>query len=191
MIVTETALAGAYTIDVERHEDERGHFGRVFCSAEFAAHGLELAVVQASVSYNHRRGTLRGLHFQFPPAAETKYVRCTRGAIFDVIVDLRPESPTYLRHVSAILSADNARGFYIPRRCAHGFLTLADETEVSYLIGEPYVPNAAGGLHYADPQLAIAWPAPVQVISERDRTWPPIAATCDQRLAKMDVTTAA
>ena len=187
MIVTETALAGAYTIDVERHEDERGHFGRVFCTDEFAAHGLDFTVAQASLSYNRRSGTLRGMHFQFPPDAETKYVRCTRGAIFDVIIDLRPESPTYLRHVSAILSANNSRGLYIPKRFAHGFLTLVDDTEVSYLIGEAYAPNASGGLNYADPLLAIAWPLPITVISERDRNWAPIAVDGDDRLSRMDL----
>lgn len=191
MIVTETALAGAYVVDIERHEDVRGHFARMFCAEEFAAHGLDFAVVQASLSYNHRRGTLRGMHFQFPPAAETKYVRCTRGAIFDVVVDLRPESSTFLQHVSAILSAENGRGLYIPKRFAHGFLTLADETEVSYLIGEAFAPNAAGGLHYADPRLAIAWPAEVDVISDRDRNWAPLAAQHDARLTKMDKTASA
>jgi dTDP-4-dehydrorhamnose 3,5-epimerase len=171
MIFSETILAGAYTVDIDRHQDRRGHFARVFCADEFSAHGLKPVVAQGSVSFNAKRGTLRGLHFQYPPATETKYVRCTRGAAVDVIVDLRPESPTYLEHVAVNLSADNGRGLYVPERFAHGFLTLTDDTELVYLISNYHTPGAEGGLRYDDPALGVAWPVPVQVTSERDKQW--------------------
>jgi dTDP-4-dehydrorhamnose 3,5-epimerase len=128
-------------------------------------------VAQASVSFNAKRGTLRGLHFQYPPAAETKYVRCTKGAVFDVIVDLRPESPTYLEHLVVVLSAENARGLYVPKRFAHGFITLEGDTELTYLISESHTPNAEGGLRYDDPVLGVDWPLPVRVVSPRDTAW--------------------
>jgi dTDP-4-dehydrorhamnose 3,5-epimerase len=130
MIFSETILAGAYTVDIDRHHDNRGYFARVFCADEFSAHGLKATVAQGSVSFNAKRGTLRGMHFQYPPATETKFVRCTRGAVVDVIVDLRPESPTYLQHVAVNLSAANGRGLYVPERFAHGFVTLTDDTEL-------------------------------------------------------------
>jgi dTDP-4-dehydrorhamnose 3,5-epimerase len=176
MIFTETRLAGAYMIDIERRPDERGYFARVFCREEFAAIGLTPAFAQANVSHNRVRGTLRGLHFQYPPVAESKYVRCTRGALLDVIVDLRPESVTYLEHVAIRLSAADGRGLYVPNRFAHGFLTLEDETEVVYLMGQAHAPGAEGGLPFDDPALAIDWPIPVRVVSDRDRQWRPI---CD------------
>jgi dTDP-4-dehydrorhamnose 3,5-epimerase len=171
MIFSETILDGAYTVDIDRHQDERGYFARVFCADEFSAYGLKPIVAQGSVSYNAKRGTLRGMHFQYPPATETKYVRCTRGAVADVIVDLRPESPTYLRHVVVNLSADNGRGLYVPERFAHGFVTLTDDTELVYLISNYHTPGAEGGLRYDDPVLGLAWPVPVQVVSERDNRW--------------------
>ncbi|WGR75229.1 MULTISPECIES: dTDP-4-dehydrorhamnose 3,5-epimerase family protein [unclassified Bradyrhizobium] len=171
MIFLETILPGAYTVDIDRHQDDRGYFARMFCADTFLAHGLKPVVAQGSVSYNAKRGTLRGLHFQYPPAAETKYVRCTKGAVVDVIVDLRPESATYLRHITVNLSADNGRGLYIPERFAHGFITLTDDTELTYLIGNYYVPGAEGGLPHDDPALAITWPVAVRVISKRDRGW--------------------
>jgi dTDP-4-dehydrorhamnose 3,5-epimerase len=174
MIFSETRLAGAYTVDIDRREDKRGHFARVFCGEEFSAHGLKFMVAQASISFNAKRGTLRGLHFQYPPAAETKYVRCTKGAVLDVIIDLRPESPTYLEHLAFDLSAENGRGVYVPKRFAHGFLTLDDETELAYLIGASHTPNAEGGLRYDDPMLGLNWPLPISVISERDTAWKPI-----------------
>jgi dTDP-4-dehydrorhamnose 3,5-epimerase len=169
MIFSETKLAGAYVVDIDPQKDNRGHFARVFCEDEFSTHGLEFSVVQASLSFNAKRGTLRGLHFQYPPAAETKYVRCIRGALVDVIVDLRPESVTYLDHLLIELSAENGRGLYIPERFAHGFITLQDDTEVSYFIGNAYTPAAQGALRYNDPRLAIDWPLPVSSISDRDR----------------------
>lgn len=169
MIFSETKLAGAYVVDIDPQKDNRGHFARVFCEDEFSTHGLEFSVVQASLSFNAKRGTLRGLHFQYPPAAETKYVRCIRGALVDVIVDLRPESVTYLDHLLIELSAENGRGLYIPERFAHGFITLQDDTEVSYFIGNAYTPAAQGALRYNDPHLGIDWPLPVSNISDRDR----------------------
>ena len=171
MMFSETTLAGAYIIDVERHRDSRGYFARSFCADAFLAHGLKPFVAQGSISFNTKRGTLRGMHFQYPPAAEAKYVRCTKGAATDVIVDLRPESPTYLQHVAVNLSAGNGRGLYVPERFAHGFMTLTDDTELVYLISNYHTPCAQGGLAYDDRALGIAWPAEVRVISERDKAW--------------------
>ncbi len=141
MIFTETKLAGAFVIDLERREDDRGFFARAFCQHEFADHGLKPVIAQANIAYNRVAGTLRGMHFQFPPAAETKLVRCTRGAILDIIVDLRPESPTYLEHVAVELTADNHRALYVPERFAHGYQVLVDATETSYQVGEFYAPE--------------------------------------------------
>jgi len=171
MIFTETALAGAYIVDPERRSDERGFFARMFCQKEFLAHGLQPLIAQGNVASNARRGTLRGMHFQYPPAAETKYVRCTRGAILDVIVDLRPESPTYLEHVAVELTAENQRGLYVPERFAHGYMTLEDNTDTSYLVGEYYAPGCEGGLLYSDSRLRLQWPLPVRSISEKDTKW--------------------
>ncbi len=175
VLFTETKLAGAFIIDLERREDERGFFARAFCQNEFSAHGLKPLIAQANVASNTRKGTLRGMHFQYPPAAETKLVRCTRGAILDIIVDLRPESPTYLQHVSVELTADNQRALYVPERFAHGYQTLEDLTDTSYQVGEFYTPTAEGGLMYNDPALGISWPLPVAVISEKDRKFPPFS----------------
>jgi dTDP-4-dehydrorhamnose 3,5-epimerase len=171
MIFVETALKGAFIIDLERRDDSRGFFARAFCQHEFAAHGLKPIIAQANIGFNKKKGTIRGMHFQFPPAPETKMVRCSRGAILDIIVDLRPESPTYLQHVSVELSADNHRGIYIPERFAHGYQALADDTETTYHVGEFYTPGSEGGLLYDDPKLKLAWPLPVSVISDKDRQW--------------------
>ena len=171
MTFTETLLLGAFLIDEERKYDERGYFTRVFCQREFAAHGLDPTIAQASIASNRRAGTVRGLHFQFPPSAEAKLVRCTRGALLDVMVDLRPESPTYLQHMSVELTADNGRALYIPERFAHGYQTLADDTDASYQMNEFWAPGEAGGLSYDDPRLAIQWPLAVTEISQRDREW--------------------
>jgi dTDP-4-dehydrorhamnose 3,5-epimerase len=187
MIFSETKLQGAYTVDIDRREDHRGHFARVFCREEFSAYGLKSMVAQASLSFNAKRGTLRGLHFQYPPAAETKYVRCTKGAILDVIVDLRPESPTYLEHLAVDLSAENGRGLYVPKRFAHGFVTIEDDTELTYLIGESHAPNAEGGLRYDDPMLGVNWPLPVRFISERDTAWNPIVEIEDKLRSRMSI----
>lgn len=172
MIFTETGLKGAFVIDLEPRGDERGFFARAFCRREFEAHGLKPLIAQANISFNYRKGTVRGLHFQLPPHAETKFVRCSRGAIADVIVDLRRESPTYLQHVAVELTADNRRGLYVPERFAHGYQVLEDNTETTYQVGEFYAPAAEGGLRYDDPRLAIRWPLPVTDISDKDRRWP-------------------
>jgi dTDP-4-dehydrorhamnose 3,5-epimerase len=172
MIFTETKLRGAFVVDIERREDERGFFARTFCQREFEAHGLTPVVAQASLAWNLRAATVRGLHFQYPPAAETKLVRCTRGAIWDVIVDLRPESPTYLQSVGVELTEHSYRALYVPARFAHGYQSLVDRTETSYQIGEFYAPGLEGGLLHSDPDLALDWPLPVKDISPKDRAWP-------------------
>jgi dTDP-4-dehydrorhamnose 3,5-epimerase len=171
MIFTETKLKGAFIIDVEPREDSRGFFARAFCQNEFLAHGLNPVIAQANIGFNRRKGTLRGMHFQFPPHAETKLVRATKGAIYDVIVDLRPESATFLHHVGAELSADNHRALYVPERFAHGYQTLEDATETSYQVGEFYTPTSDGGLSPYDPRLDLAWPLPVTEISPKDAAW--------------------
>ncbi len=171
MIFTETALPGAFIIDIERRGDDRGYFARVFCQEEFAEHGLKPVIAQANIAYNATKGTLRGMHFQFPPHAETKLVRCTRGAILDIIVDLRPESPTYLQHVAVELSNANQRALYVPERFGHGYQALEDDTETSYQVGEFYAPKYEGGLRYDDPRLALEWPLPVGEMSPKDQGW--------------------
>ncbi len=173
MIFTETSLAGAFVIDLHKRLDNRGFFARTFSRDEFAARSLDSTVVQANVSFNHTKGTVRGMHFQFPPAAETKLVRCTRGAIIDVIVDLRPESPTFLKHTSVELSGDNGRSLYVPKRFAHGYQVLEDGAEVTYLTSQDYSPQHEGGLSYDDAVLSIAWPLPVTEMSPKDRAWRP------------------
>lgn len=185
MIFTETHLAGAFVIELERREDDRGFFARTFCQNEFEEHGLEPVIAQANLAFNKRRGTLRGMHFQYPPAAETKLVRCTRGAILDIIVDLRPESPTYLEHVSVELSADNGVALYVPKRFAHGYQVLEDATETSYQVGEFYTPEAEGGLRYDDPALGLSWPLPVTEISEKDGAWALLADVEDEVKRRM------
>lgn len=172
MIVTPTSVHGAFVLDIERREDERGFFARTFATGELAAHGLEAKVVEASLSYNPRKGTLRGMHFQRAPHEETKIVRCTRGAVFDVALDLRVASPTYKAWFGAELDEDNRRALYIPRGCAHGVLTLRDETEVHYMIDAPFVADAAAGVRWDDPAFGIAWPLGPSVMSERDRAYP-------------------
>jgi dTDP-4-dehydrorhamnose 3,5-epimerase len=169
MLFTETRLKGAFIVDIDRREDDRGFFGRVFCQKEFEDRGLEPNMVQASAGRSIRRGTLRGMHFQFPPAIEAKLVHCMSGAVLDVIVDLRPESPTYLQHVAVELSSDNLRALYVPGRFAHGYQTLQDDATIVYHASAFYAPSAESGLRYDDPQLAIAWPLPVSAISRKDR----------------------
>jgi dTDP-4-dehydrorhamnose 3,5-epimerase len=174
VIFTETKLKGAFVIDIERREDNRGFFARVFCQREFSDHGLKPLIAQANVAFNKFKGTVRGMHFQYPPAAETKLVRCTRGAILDIIVDLRPESPTYLQHVAVELTEDNHRALYVPERFAHGYQVLADQTETSYQVGEFYTPGVEGGLLYNDPRLGLTWPLPITEISAKDAAWEPL-----------------
>jgi dTDP-4-dehydrorhamnose 3,5-epimerase len=168
MVFIETKLAGAYIIDLERREDSRGFFARAFCQKEFEAHGLKPTIAQANVAHNIKKGTIRGMHFQFPPAAETKVVRCPRGAILDIIVDLRPESHTYLEHISVELNQENQLALYVPERFAHGYQVLADDTDTSYQVGEFYTPSAESGLMHNDPRLKLQWPLTVTVISDKD-----------------------
>ncbi len=172
MKFSQCELAGAYLIELEKIADERGFFARTWCRQEFEAHGLVASVAQANTSFNTRAGTLRGMHYQAAPYEETKLVRCTRGAIYDVIVDIRPESATFTRWMAVELSAESASMLYIPSGFAHGFITLADNTEVAYLMSEPYQPGSGRGLRWDDPQLGIEWPRPVAVISDQDAGWP-------------------
>lgn len=172
MIFTETKLAGAYIIDIEPRRDERGFFTRTWCRREFEEHGLNPTVVQANLSHNIRRGTLRGMHYQLPPYGETKLVRCVRGAIYDVIIDLRPESPTFGQWVGVELTEDNYRMLYVPEQFAHGFQTLTDDADVAYQVSEFYTPGAERGIRYNDPAFAIEWPLEVTVISQKDQNWP-------------------
>jgi dTDP-4-dehydrorhamnose 3,5-epimerase len=171
VIFTETKLKGAFIIDLERRNDERGFFARAFCQNEFREHGLKPTIAQANIASNLKKGTVRGMHFQYPPAAETKLVRCTRGAIVDIIVDLRPESRTYLEHIAVELNDDNMTALYVPERFAHGYQALHDGTDTSYQVGEFYTPDAEGGLRYDDPLLGLQWPLPVSVISPKDQAF--------------------
>ena len=172
MIFHPTALSGAYRIETQLIGDERGYFARTWAQDEFTAHGLETALSQCNTSFNHKRGTLRGMHYQAPPHGEVKLVRCTRGAIFDVMVDLRPDSPSFLQWYGAELSADNCQMLYIPRGFAHGFQTLSDGAEVYYMVSGSYTPSAQRGARWNDPLFAIEWPLPVSMINQRDATYP-------------------
>jgi dTDP-4-dehydrorhamnose 3,5-epimerase len=172
VIFESTSLRGAFVVRPERHEDERGFFARTWCRDDFAAHGMSIDMVQASISRNRRAGTLRGLHFARSPASEAKLVRCERGRIFDVLVDLRPGSPSYLMHLEQLLDEDGGAALYIPPGVAHGFQTLADDSTVCYMMSEAYRPELAEGVRYDDRAFAIKWPAPVSLIAERDRTYP-------------------
>src|SRR4029078_9301468 len=171
MIFTETKLKGAFIIDLERRSDSRGFFARAFCQKEFEAHGLKPNIAQANGAFNVKRGTVRGMHFQYPPAAETKLVRCTRGAILDIIVDLRPESPTFLDHIAVELSQDNPRSLYVPDRFGHDYQVLRDGTETSYQVGEFYTPGSEGGLRYDGQRFRLQWPLAVAAIAEKDTVW--------------------
>jgi dTDP-4-dehydrorhamnose 3,5-epimerase len=179
MIFTETRLAGAYLLEPERIGDERGFFARTWCRDEFERHGLNTRLVQCNISYNVRRGTLRGMHYQVKPHEEAKLVRCTRGAIYDVIVDLRTGSPTYRGWVGAELTVENRRMLYIPEGFAHGFQTLEDESEVFYQMSELFHPQAARGVRYDDAALGISWPLDVAIMSEKDRSYPPLGTASE------------
>ncbi len=172
MIFTKTELQGAYIIDLDQKPDHRGFFARTFCAQEFEAHGLKPTVAQCNVSFNYKKGTLRGMHYQVPPAAETKLIRCISGAIYDVIIDMRSESPTYLQHIGVELTAENRRALYIPELFAHGYQALTDGAEVVYQVGEFYTPGYERGLRYDDPFFNIQWPIEVTIISEKDKNWP-------------------
>jgi dTDP-4-dehydrorhamnose 3,5-epimerase len=168
MRFTSLSVAGSYLVEPEPVEDARGFFARTFCRDEFESHGLNPELVQCSVSFNRQRGTLRGLHYQKPPHAEAKLVRCTAGAIHDVVLDLRPDSPSYLRWEGLELNAGNRRAVYIPEGCAHGFMTLVDASEVFYQMSAAYHPASSAGVRWNDPAFGIEWPAGEIIISERD-----------------------
>ena len=172
MIFTETTLKGAFVIELERLGDERGFFARSWCQKEFEAHGLNPRLVQCNISFNKKRGTLRGMHYQAAPHEEAKLVRCTMGSIYDVIIDLRPGSPTFKQHLSVFLGSSNQKMLYIPEGFAHGFLTLEDNTEVFYQMSEFFAPDHAQGFRWNDPAFGIQWPSDVKVISDRDRSYP-------------------
>lgn len=172
MIFHETKLPGVFEIAVEPRSDERGFFARVWCQNEFEKQGLNPRIVQCSVSFNAKRQTLRGVHYQAAPYSETKIVRCTQGSIYDVVVDLRVESPTYKGWIAVTLSAQNRHMLYVPEGCAHGFMTLEDETEVVYQMSEFYHPESARGVRWDDPAFQILWPHKPEVISTQDRTYP-------------------
>lgn len=171
MKFSETKLSGAYVVDLEPIEDDRGFFARGWCKKEFQALGLTTRVAQANMSYNARKGTLRGMHWQSHPHRESKYVRCTRGAILDVIVDLRPDSSTYLEWIGVELSAQNYLALFVPEDFAHGFQTLEDNTEVHYQVSEFYAPEAEQGARFDDPSFGIVWPLPASEMSEKDARW--------------------
>ncbi|MGV2829103.1 dTDP-4-dehydrorhamnose 3,5-epimerase [Myxosarcina sp. GI1(2024)] len=172
MKFTETKLQNAFIIDIEPRQDHRGFFARTFCAEEFQEHGLKPVVAQCNMSFNYKRGTLRGMHYQVYPATEAKLIRCIRGAIYDVIIDMRPNSPTYLQHIGVELSADNRRALYVPEMFAHGYQALTDRSEVTYQVTEFYTPGTERGLRYDDPTFEIEWPEPVSEISEKDMNWP-------------------
>jgi dTDP-4-dehydrorhamnose 3,5-epimerase len=172
MRFTEAKIKGAWVIDPSPHEDDRGRFIRAWCSREFAEHGIGFLPVQANLGYSVRKGTVRGMHFQEAPALEAKLVRCTRGAIFDVVLDLRPESPSYRGWYGTQLSADNAKMLYVPERCAHGYQTLEEETEMYYMTSGFYVPSLVRGVRFDDPAFKIEWPLAAAAVSEQDLKWP-------------------
>lgn len=172
MIFRETFLRGAYTIEPEFKEDERGFFARTWCQREFREHGLNASLVQCNISFNRKMGTLRGMHFQRPPYGEAKLVRCTMGAIYDVIIDLRPDSLTFKKWFATELTAENRKMLYIPEGFAHGFITLTDNTEVFYQMSQFYHPEYADGVRWNDPAFNITWPIDVTVISDRDNSYP-------------------
>jgi dTDP-4-dehydrorhamnose 3,5-epimerase len=187
VIFTQTRLHGAFIVDLERKNDDRGFFARTFCQEEFGRHGLNTTIVQSNVASNLRKGTLRGMHFQYPPAAEMKLVRCTKGAILDIIVDLRPESATYLEHVAVELDERNMRALYVPERFAHGYQVLEDCTDTSYQVGAFYSPLQESGLRHDDPRLGLKWPLPVSVISGKDETFRLLCEMEDQVKRKMSL----
>ena len=174
MVFRETKLKGAFLIDLEKSEDERGFFARSWCKNEFDAHGLNSRLVQCNISFNKKKGTLRGMHYQAPPQGEAKLIRCTAGSIYDVIIDLRPQSATFTHWYGVNLSADNYMMLYVPEDLAHGFLTLADETEVFYQMSEFYSPAHGRGIRWNDPLFRIEWPDEPRIISDRDRSYPDI-----------------
>jgi dTDP-4-dehydrorhamnose 3,5-epimerase len=174
MRFSETAIPGVIIVDLEPIADDRGWFARTYCRDEFVAHGLDPTIVQCNTSVNHRAGTLRGMHYQVGAAAETKLVRCIRGAIHDIVIDVRPDSPTFLDHVALELTGEGRRALFVPKGFAHGFQTLLDDTEVEYSMGASYEREAGRGVRYDDPALGLRWPRPVTTVSEQDAAWPDI-----------------
>lgn len=169
----ETGLEGAYIIEPEKLEDDRGFFARIWCKNDFEEHGLNTQLVQSSISYNAKKGTLRGMHYQLPPHAEVKLIRCTRGSIFDVIIDMQPDSTTFMQYKGIHISADNYKVIYVPKGFAHGFQTLEDHTEVQYQMSDLFYPEAARGLRWNDPAFGIDWPDnDKRIISDKDNNWP-------------------
>jgi dTDP-4-dehydrorhamnose 3,5-epimerase len=181
MIFTETSLKGAFIIDLEPANDERGMFARAWCQREFEEQGLKVTWVQNNISTNRKKGTVRGMHYQVHPHEEVKLVRCTKGSIYDVIVDLRRDSPTFRQYTAVILSAENRRALYIPQGVAHGFQTLSDDSELFYHMSAFYEAGSARGFRWDDPSVGITWPEPVTVISEKDRSWPSLEKTRPER----------
>ena len=172
MIFTQTKLKDAYIVDIEKRQDDRGFFARTWCQKEFQEHGLTAEFVQCNISVNNKRGTVRGMHYQVAPYGEVKIIRCTRGAIYDLILDLRPESPTFTQWLAVNLTAENHRMLYVPSGFAHGFQALEDNTEISYQVSEFYNPKAEQGVRYNDPAFGFKWPIEVRAISEKDSNWP-------------------
>jgi dTDP-4-dehydrorhamnose 3,5-epimerase len=172
VIFLETDIPGALIIDLDRHTDDRGFFARAWCEEEFAAHGLRPRFVQANMAFTERSGTVRGLHYQHSPHEEAKLIRCTRGSIHDVLIDLRRDSPSFEQWIAVELSADNRRMLHVPEGCAHGYQALSDGAEVFYLVTHPYVPGAEGGIRFDDPAFGVQWPLPVGDVSAKDRRWP-------------------
>jgi dTDP-4-dehydrorhamnose 3,5-epimerase len=170
MIFTELELKGAFLVEVKKIEDERGFFGRAWCANEFKQHGLNPAFVQLNTSFSHKKGTIRGMHYQVDPYQEVKFIRCTRGRIYDVIIDLRPDSPTFMKWVGNELSADNYRMVYVPENFAHGFVTMEDHSEVYYPVSQFYTPGAERGLRWNDPAFKIKWPVEISVVSDKDQS---------------------
>ncbi len=168
----ETPVQGCFSIEADRYDDERGFFSKIWDVKEFAARGLSTDFAQFNLAYNHKAGTLRGMHLQHPPHAEVKLVRCTRGAVYDAIIDLRPESTTHLKWAGVELTADNYRTFYVPKGCAHGYITLVDGAEVAYQVSAPYTPQSAAGVRWNDPTFSIKWPLQPKVINPRDAAYP-------------------
>lgn len=172
MFFEPTPIAGVWVLSPDPRSDERGYFARVYCKREFREHGIECDIVQANSACSYMAGTVRGLHYQPAPHPDPKLIRCVRGAIFDVIIDMRPESQTYLDYFSIELTGENGLMLYVPPLCAHGYMTLVDQVEVSYLAGEYYVQGSELGIRFDDPEVGIAWPRSATVVSERDRNWP-------------------
>ncbi len=179
---TPTSIDGSYLVDLEPIGDDRGFFARAFCRREFEEHGLEPFVAQCNISTNTRAGTLRGMHYQTEPAIEPKLVRCTKGAIYDAIIDIRPESPTYLKHFGVELTEENRTALYVPGFCAHGYQALTEVSEIFYMVGEFYTPGHENGLRYDDPAFGIKWPMEVTELSDKDRSWPLFQPDGDQNL---------